>query len=599
MSTDPERETHDPRNPEDPAAAESAEAGDEHRQDELPQRAQPGSPSESPLSYANGSTEEEPREFDDGAAAPADPATDAAADSEAEPAGEPEEPTLAELLTGTARGETASFSAFYESTSDVIYGLALLMHAEPAGAQASTVAVYQHLWDQADARARDLRLQTQASQLLTDEYADFTAEQQGDQEAAAEYRPNEYEQVLEWLVPLAHRIFVERFREGAAEPIQLTAVAQSDGGGVAGLPEEILEDLLALSDSQAQALALTYLSGLSHHQLAQSVGAALPSVKSRLRDAMTRLHTQRTERESEPDPILRAAVTRKDVERGSGVNRNFASTIAADLDKGLLVELAELYALDAVDDAERALLDEKALTADAREAQQWDTRVLAARRTLAEIFAAHPVVPPSHLLDEVLQSVGDQEVGVGLVEGISTHTEETEKRTPVMKKWMFIAGFLLVLLVGIVVIYRVTSGVDVQSLAENDQNAVVVEDSLADGGQMRAVVSEAENVAWLEFSGVPDLAEDATYQVWLLPHTGGQPSSVGNFDADELEDGVDVRGISQYRQLQISVESIRGQERPTGAVVADLPLHSEGSENDGDTDAPAPEEDAAEDEAGS
>lgn len=488
-----------------------------------------------------------------------------------EPAGEP---TLTELLTGTARGDRAAFSAFFDATADVVYGLSLLMHADNEGAHSATIAVYRHLWDQADARARDLRLQTQASQLLTDEYADFAHD---DGSGVSEtYRPNEYELVLEWLVPLAHRIFTERIREGVATPIPLAPVPPHEGGGVAGLPEEVLEDLLALSDSQAQALALTYLGGMSHRQVAESVGAAVPSVKSRLRDAMTRLHSQREARESESDPILRAAVTKEDVERSGGVNRNFSNEIAADLDKGLLVELAELYALDSVSDRERALLDEKALTASATQAQHWDTRVLATRRTLAEIFASDPVAPPNQLLEELLATVSDQEVGVSLVEDISNHTGETTRRTPVIKKWMFIAGFALVLIIGAVVIWQLSVPRDVQAIADADPDAYLIEgQELGEDGQIDAVLSPTEDVGYAQFENVPTLEGETTYQLWLMPTGAAEPVSLGNFTAEELEDEVvDINNLAQYRSLLITVEQIRNEERPTGDTVAQFDLHS-------------------------
>ncbi|GAA1820685.1 anti-sigma factor domain-containing protein [Nesterenkonia flava] len=508
------------------------------------------------------------------------------------------EPTLTELLTGTARGDQASFSAFFESTSDVVYGLALLMHADAEGAHASTIAVYRHLWDQADARARDLRVQAQASQLLTDEYADFTPEtspQEGADDdvtsTSTSFRPSEYELVLEWLVPLAHRIFVERFRERLAEPIPLAAVPKEQGGGVAGLPEEILGDLMPLSDSQAQSLALSYLVGLPHQRIAEQTGAAIPSIKSRLRDAMTRLHTQRTERETEPDPILRAAVTKKDVQRSGAVNRNFTNEIAADLEKGLLVELAELYALDALDDQERALLDESALTAEPDLAQQWDTRVLAARRTLAEIFAAHSVVPPSHLLEELLDSLADsqQDIGMGMVEEFTERTEETEKRNPVMKKWMFIVGFLLIVAVGVIVIWQVTAGQNVQAIADSDPDAYQAEGiEMTQGGEIRAVLSPAEDIGYLEFTNVPELEGNATYQIWLLPVDGQTPSSLGNFTADELEEEVlPIRQLARYQNLQIMQAPHRGEERPIGDEVALIPLDERVTEIESGDDAGA------------
>ncbi|GAA1136661.1 anti-sigma factor domain-containing protein [Nesterenkonia lutea] len=487
---------------------------------------------------------------------------------EDESAGPLSDPTLSELLARSARGDQPSFATFYEATSDVVYGLALLMHADPEGAQDSTLAVYHQLWDQAEERAQDLRLQSQASELLTDEHA---ADELDPENA---YRPTEYELVLEWLVPLAHQIMVERFREGAATPITLSAVPREDGGGVAGLPEEIIDDIDPLSDSQTQALALSYLAGGTHQQVAEAVGAAVPAVKSRLRDGMTRMHAQRTTREAELDPILRAAVTKKDVERSGGVNRNFTEDIGADVEHGLLVELAEIHALDAIDDRERALLDEAALIADDATSRAWDTRVLAARRTLAEIFTAHPVVPPSHLLDEVLHNLSDQEVGMGMVESISSHTEEAPKREPIMKRWMILTGLAVVVLAAILLIWGAMAGQDIESTADDDPEARVVEGiELSQGGTARAVISAAEDVGYVDFSEVGTLEGDDTYQLWLMPHEAGQPSSLGNFTAEELEEEVvTLSSITPHRALQITVEDIRGVERPMGETVAEIAL---------------------------
>ncbi|TDS87259.1 anti-sigma factor domain-containing protein [Nesterenkonia aurantiaca] len=478
------------------------------------------------------------------------------------------DPRLSELLAGSARGDQPSFATFYEATSDVVYGLALLMHEEPEGAQASMLAVYHQLWDQADERAQDLRLQSQASELLTDEHA---ADEHRPDDA---YRPTEYELVLEWLVPLAHRIFVERFREGLATPIRLAVVPADEGGGIAGLPEEIIEDISVLSDSQSQALALSYLAGDTHQQVGAAVGAAVPAVKSRLRDGMTRMHTRRTTREAELDPILRAAVTKKDVERSGAVNRNFTEDIGADVEHGLLVELAEVYALDAIDNRERAVLDEAALTADEATARAWDTRVLSARRTLAEIFTAYPVVPPGQLLEEVLYNLSDQEVGMGMVESISSHTEVAPKREPVVKRWMIVSGLAVVVLAAVLLIWGLTIGQDVQATADGDPEARVVDGiELAEGGTARAVISEAENVGYVDFSEVGELEGDATYQLWLMPRDDAQPSSLGNFTAAELEEEiVTLRNIESNRALQITVEQIRGEERPMGETVGEIEM---------------------------
>ncbi|WP_010525230.1 anti-sigma factor domain-containing protein [Nesterenkonia sp. F] len=477
------------------------------------------------------------------------------------------EPTLADLLGATAAGDQASFAAFYDATADVVHGLALLMHEDSDGADTATVAIYRHLWDQAGERARDLRLQTAASQSLTDEHAD----------AEASYRPDEYEQVLEWLVPLAHRIMVERFREGQATPITLQVVTEE--GGISGLPEEVVDDLSALSDSQIQAIALSYLVGATHREIAEAVGAAVPAVKSRLRDGMTRLHSRRTAREEQVDPILRAAVTRRDVLRSSGINRNFTREISADLEKGLLVELAEVYALDAIDERQRALLDESALIAESDVAQEWDTRVLAARRSLAEVFTVHPVRPPSHLIEEVLLDLGDQEVGMGMVEEFSEGTEEERRREPVMKRWMILTALALVVIVAGVLIWRVIAGGDVRQIADEAPDAEHLEGlELAQGGSATAVLAESEDLGYADFSdvGTPD---GAAYMVWLMPADAqAQPASLGSYTAEELdEEIIEIDDLAEHRSLVVTVEEVTGRERPAGDVVVEIPLQDGGS----------------------
>lgn len=520
------------------------------------------------------------RSVHDPASSPGSPAAESATDGE---------PSLADMLGATAAGDQASFAAFYDATADVVHGLAMLMHEDSDGADTATVAVYRHLWDQAGERARDLRLQTAASQSLTDEHAD----------AEASYRPDEYEQVLEWLVPLAHRIMVERFREGQATPIRLQVVAEE--GGISGLPEEVVDDLSALSDSQIQAIALSYLVGATHLEIAEAVGAAVPAVKSRLRDGMTRVHSRRTAREEQVDPVLRAAVTRRDVLRSSGINRNFTREISADLEKGLLVELAEVYALDAIDERQRALLDESALTAASDVAQEWDTRVLAARRSLAEVFTVHPVRPPSHLIEEVLLDLGDQEVGMGMVEEFSEGTEEEGRREPLMKRWMVLAALALVVIVAGVLIWRVVAGGDVRQIADEAPDAERLEDlELAQGGTATAVLTESEDLGYADFSevGTPD---GAAYMVWLMPADAqGQPSSLGSYTAEELdEEIIEISDLAEHRSLVVTAEEVTGRERPAGDVVVEIPLQdgASGPSYGGPDTAQSPGEDSSGDES--
>lgn len=163
---------------------------------------------------------------------------------------------------------------------------------------------------------------------------------------------------------------------------------------------------------------------------------------------------------------------------------------------------------------------------------------------------------------------------MGMVESISSHTEEAPKREPLMKRWMILTGLAVVVLAAVLLIWGFTAGQDIEATADGDPEARVTEGiELSQGGTARAVMSSAEDVGYVDFSEVGELEGDDTYQLWLMPHETGQPSSLGNFTAEELEEEVvTVDGISSHRALQITVEDIRGVERPMGETVAEVQL---------------------------
>lgn len=168
---------------------------------------------------------------------------------------------------------------------------------------------------------------------------------------------------------------------------------------------------------------------------------------------------------------------------------------------------------------------------------------------------------------------------MGMVEEFSSHTEETTKRDPIMKRWMIVTGLILVVLLAVLLIWRFTIGQDIQAIADGDPEARTVEGiELAEGGTATAVISDEEDVAYLDFQDVPAL-DGHTYQVWLLPAGQRPPSSLGNFTSSELEEEIiTLRNVSSYTQVQITAEEIRGEERPTGDVMAEIPLREQVSE---------------------
>jgi RNA polymerase sigma-70 factor, ECF subfamily len=102
-----------------------------------------------------------------------------------------------------------------------------------------------------------------------------------------------------WVVTLAHRRAVDRVRsvqaqrdrdqrvldEGVERPFDVVA------DEVEGMLEQVrVRDCLqTLTETQHRAVVLAYYGGKTYRQVAESLGAALPTVKSRIRDGLLRL----------------------------------------------------------------------------------------------------------------------------------------------------------------------------------------------------------------------------------------------------------------------------------------------------------------------
>jgi hypothetical protein len=83
---------------------------------------------------------------------------------------------------------------------------------------------------------------------------------------------------------------------------------------------------------------------------------------------------------------------------------SLGDTVSADLASGRAVDLAEVYALDAVTDAERAAIDRYIAAAPPAERGTFYERVRQARETLAETFTAEEE-PPSALFDRIVSQL--------------------------------------------------------------------------------------------------------------------------------------------------------------------------------------------------
>ena len=171
---------------------------------------------------------------------------------------------LAALLGRVASGDQVAFAALYDDVAPLVFGIAKRVVRDPTHAEEVTQEVFVDLWRLA---------------------ARFDAA-----------RGN----VRSWAATIAHRRAVDRVRSEQSHRDRERADALTVPAASSG-PEEIAVDgesrqravsaLGQLSPPQREALELAYYGGLTHVEVADHLGIALGTAKTRIRDGLLRLRT--------------------------------------------------------------------------------------------------------------------------------------------------------------------------------------------------------------------------------------------------------------------------------------------------------------------
>ncbi|MUU72890.1 anti-sigma factor [Pseudarthrobacter sp. GA104] len=277
---------------------------------------------------------------------------------------------------------------------------------------------------------------------------------------------------------------------------------------------------------------------------------------------------------------------------------SFGDTVAMDLASGRVVELAELYALDAVTDEERRAIEQYISAAPESERTLFFDRVRQARETLARTFRVEEE-PPADLFDRIVaqlpaqdnhpeadgpapaagpaaapagpSATGQPVAGDELAK--ARQRREERRRPSGTRRWL--AGVAAAAAIAL-------GGVGVGSyLADlNDPiNQVVRAGDLreasvdvAGGGTATLLISSSEDAAVVKMNGVPAPPAGKVYQMWLIPKDGSAPVSQGLMDEEALSKPAVVEGISSAAALGITVEPAGGSRSPTLPTVAAAPL---------------------------
>ncbi|MEV0251712.1 sigma-70 family RNA polymerase sigma factor [Nocardia sp. NPDC050712] len=172
---------------------------------------------------------------------------------------------LKELLSATADGDRDAFTQLYRATQSRVFGLALRIVRQHAAAEEVTQEVYLHVW-----------------------------------KAAGQY-DERLASPIGWIMMLAHRRSVDHVRVESRSTTRDFAYGLRDLGRdhdvvaetVRQRAEEraVIDGLQTLTTAQRQTLALAYYGGRTYPEVAEYLGIPLPTVKSRIRNALKRLQT--------------------------------------------------------------------------------------------------------------------------------------------------------------------------------------------------------------------------------------------------------------------------------------------------------------------
>ncbi|MBX9244758.1 ECF RNA polymerase sigma factor SigK [Actinotalea ferrariae] len=166
-------------------------------------------------------------------------------------------------MPAVARGDQQAFAALYDVVSGAVHGVARAVLRDPDHAAEVTQEVMLEVWRTA---ARYDRAQGS---------------------------------VRTWVLTLAHRRAVDRVRAVQAQRDRDQRVLDGEHGRPFDVVSEEVEDAMertrvrgclgTLTETQRDAVVLAYYGGRTYREVAEELGAALPTVKSRIRDGLLRL----------------------------------------------------------------------------------------------------------------------------------------------------------------------------------------------------------------------------------------------------------------------------------------------------------------------
>ena len=235
---------------------------------------------------------------------------------------------------------------------------------------------------------------------------------------------------------------------------------------------------------------------------------------------------------------------------------------------GDLLDLAVPYALHAVSDSERDEIESRLASAGLPVVDAFYDEVRAVRETMAVVSAASAEEPPADLRSRLLSSIAEDNVRT-----LPRATPSGGRwRTAVLSAAAAVAVGLTA--VGVGLSLR-PSAPPPQSTAQQVFSASdvhTVSGAIPTGGTATVVFSRDRNAGGLVMNDVPPPAAGTVYQMWLVSPTG--TSSAGTMDAEAVAPSTTavLENLGGSTKLAFTVEPGAGSTKPTGQLIAELPL---------------------------
>ncbi|MGZ0713042.1 ECF RNA polymerase sigma factor SigK (plasmid) [Coraliomargarita sp. W4R53] len=173
---------------------------------------------------------------------------------------------IGELLQHAAGGDHAAFARLYDMLSPRVFGLILRVLVDRSQSEEVLQEVFLEVW-----------------------------------QSASKFAPNKG-QGRSWILTIAHRRAVDRVRSSQASSDRDVRVGVRDlevaHDGVSEQVElriegeKVTNALATLPEPQREALTLAYFGGYSQSEISALVGAPLGTIKTRMRDGLSRLRTE-------------------------------------------------------------------------------------------------------------------------------------------------------------------------------------------------------------------------------------------------------------------------------------------------------------------